>query len=239
MMPTSHTSTDLESSAHPMAEFRNVSKRFVAGSVIVTALDNVNLQISRGEYTVLMGPSGSGKSSLLQILGTLDRPSEGVYALEGQDIGGLSDTELARIRNQQFGFVFQSYNLFEELSAWENVALPLVYAGVGARSRRDRALHLLEAVGLTDRTTHLPTQLSGGQQQRVAIARALVADPTLILADEPTGNLSRRDGEEILTIFDRLNNDGVSIVMVTHDEWVGSQARRQIRLQDGRVITTV
>jgi putative ABC transport system ATP-binding protein len=224
------------SNTNPMIQLSAVSKRYLMGEVTITALENVSLAIERGEFVSIMGPSGSGKSSLLQILGALDTPTEGVYALEGHDISRLPDHELARIRNQNFGFIFQAYNLFGELNAVDNVALPLTYAGVKLRERRERALAQLEAVGLSNRMKHMPSQLSGGQQQRVAIARALVTDPTLVLADEPTGNLSQRDGDEILQILERLNTDGVSIVLVTHDPRVGALAKRTIGLEDGKVI---
>ncbi len=226
----------LEPSAPPMIRLTGVTKRYRMGSVIIGALLDVSLTVQRGEFVSIMGPSGSGKSSLLQILGALDAPTEGQYELEGTDIARVPDAELARIRNRSFGFVFQAYNLFSEMTALENVELPLIYAGVHGRARREAARAQLEAVGLGDRLTHLPGQLSGGQQQRVAIARALVSDPTLILGDEPTGNLSTRDGDEILAILARLNDGGVSIVLVTHDERVGALAKRRVRLEDGRIV---
>lgn len=219
----------------PMIQLEGISKRFLMGEVAVRALEDISITIQRGEFVSIMGPSGSGKSTLMQILGALDTPTEGIYALEGYDITRLKDRELAKIRNQHFGFVFQAYNLFPELSALENVELPLSYAGVKPRECRERAAAYLETVGLGSRLRHYPAQLSGGQQQRVAIARALVTDPTVVLADEPTGNLSRDGGDEILAIFEQLHREGVAIVMVTHDPRVGALAHRQIILEDGRV----
>lgn len=229
----SRTST---SAFTPMVELSNVSKRYALGNTIVTALDHLSLMVGRGEYVAIMGSSGSGKSTLLQILGALDQPTEGEYRLEGHDITGLGDKELARIRNKHFGFVFQAYNLFPELSALDNVELPLIYAGVGGRERRERARGRLEQMGLSARERHLPAQLSGGEQQRVAIARALVTNPTLLLADEPTGNLNVEASERIMTLLDKLHKDGTSVIVVTHDPAVGARAMRLITLSDGRII---
>ena len=219
----------------PMIRLEAVSKRYALGKVIVPALENISLEIRRGEFVSIMGPSGSGKSTLLQIVGALDQPTEGRYLLEGIDISRLKDAELARVRNTHFGFVFQAYNLFPELSALENVMVPLRYGRVPAREGRERALERLEQVGLAQRLKHFPGQLSGGEQQRVAIARALMMNPTLLLADEPTGNLSQEMGDDILGLFQNLHLEGSSIVMVTHDPRVGALAQRLIRIHDGRI----
>ena len=220
----------------PMVQLSHVSKRYALGDSIVTALEDVNLTVTRGEYVAIMGNSGSGKSTLLQILGALDQPTEGIYELEGHDITGLGDKEQARIRNKHFGFVFQAYNLFPELTALENVELPLMYAGVARRERRERAREQLEQMGLSQRERHLPAQLSGGEQQRVAIARALVTHPTLLLADEPTGNLNVEAGERIMALLSELHRGGTSLIVVTHDPAVGARAGRLITIQDGRVV---
>jgi putative ABC transport system ATP-binding protein len=222
-----------------MIELRNIEKRYDLGEVQVKALEDVSLYIERGEYVAVMGPSGSGKSTLLNILGILDIPTGGEYFLEGYDITRLPDREQARIRNKHFGFVFQSFNLFSELSALENVMLPMSYAGISSSKRRERAVQLLGNVGLSHRLHHLPTMLSGGEQQRVAIARALANQPSLILADEPTGNLPSDKGEEILQIIEDLNRQGVTIVMVTHNDEQGRRAHRRIDIMDGRLETDV
>jgi putative ABC transport system ATP-binding protein len=216
-----------------MIELKNIEKRYDLGEVQVKALEGVSLSIERGEYIAVMGPSGSGKSTLLNILGILDIPTGGSYFLEGYDITRLPDREQARIRNQHFGFVFQSFNLFSELSALENVMLPMSYAGVSTSVRRERAMELLANMGLSHRLYHLPTMLSGGEQQRVAIARALANQPSLILADEPTGNLPSDKGEDILEILEELNRQGVTIVMVTHNAEQGMRAHRRINIMDG------
>ena len=221
--------------AVPMVELVGVSKRYALGYTIVTALDDLSLTVGRGEYLAIMGSSGSGKSTLLQILGALDQPTEGEYYLEGHDITGLGDKEQARIRNRHFGFVFQAYNLFPELNALENVELPLTYAGVAKKERRERARARLEQMGLAHREGHQPAQLSGGEQQRVAIARALVTNPTLLLADEPTGNLNVEAGERIMALLSELHRGGTSLIVVTHDLTVGAQAERLITIRDGRI----
>jgi putative ABC transport system ATP-binding protein len=218
-----------------MISLQGIGKSYDLGVVKVSALESLSLSIQRGEYVAVMGPSGSGKSTLLNILGILERPTEGSYELEGYDITRLPDREQARIRNRHFGFVFQSFNLFSELSAMENVMLPMGYAGVRADERRRRAADLLERLGLSDRLHHLPSMMSGGEQQRVAIARALANQPDLILADEPTGNLPSEKGEQILAILEDLNRQGVTIVMVTHNDAQGGRAHRCIRLKDGRI----
>ena len=219
-----------------MIELKNVYKVYNMGDVDVPALDGVSLSVQRGEFVSIIGQSGSGKSTLLHLLGCLDTPTSGEYLLEGNSVKDLSDAELSRIRNKHFGFVFQSYNLLTDLSALENVEQPLVYAGVKAKERRERASAALAKVGLADRMRHLPTQLSGGQQQRVAIARALVTSPTLLLADEPTGNLNSEASEAILGILESLHREGMSVVMITHDPLVALRAKRQVSLQDGQIV---
>ncbi len=216
-----------------MIRLENIEKKYDLGQRTLSALDGISLEIGRGEYVSVMGPSGSGKSTLLNILGILDTPTGGTYHLEDYDITRLSDREQARIRNNHFGFVFQSFNLFPDLSAIENVMLPMTYAGKPFSERRNRAAELLDWLGLSDRLHHLPTMLSGGEQQRVAIARAFANEPDLILADEPTGNLPSDKGEEILRTLEKLNADGVTIVMVTHNEEQGMRARRRIHIHDG------
>lgn len=222
--------------AVPMARLEAVYKVYDMGEVDVAALDGIDLVLERGEFVAITGPSGSGKSTLLHLLGCLDSPTQGKYLLEGHDVAGLPDRELSRIRNRHFGFVFQAYNLLPELTARENVEHPLVYAGVAPKERRARARRWLERVGLADREDHLPSQLSGGQQQRVAIARALVGDPTMVLADEPTGNLNSEAGERVLELLRELHGEGTSIVMVTHDPHVAAAAEREVGLADGNVV---
>ena len=218
-----------------MITLENIEKKYDLGEMTVTALDKVSMKIEEGEYVAIMGPSGSGKSTLLNILGILDNPSGGSYMLEGHNITDLPDRERARIRNKHFGFVFQSFNLFPELSAMENVMLPMSYAGLAFTQRKNRASELLDWIGLGHRLHHLPTMMSGGEQQRVAIARALANEPDLILADEPTGNLPSEKGEEILQTLEDLNKQGVTIVMVTHNENQGERAQRVVRIQDGKI----
>jgi putative ABC transport system ATP-binding protein len=219
-----------------MITFDDIEKSYDLGAVQVHALDKVSFTIKQGEYVAIMGPSGSGKSTLLNILGILDSPTSGRYLLEDHDITSLPDKEQARIRNRHFGFVFQSFNLFPELSATENVMLPMSYAGVSYGRRRSRAAELLDRIGLGHRMHHLPTMMSGGEQQRVAIARALANEPDVLLADEPTGNLPSDKGEEILATLEDLNRQGVTIVMVTHNDDQGRRAGRVIRIQDGRML---
>ena len=219
-----------------MIRLVNIAKRYDLGAVQVTALDGVGLTIERGEYVSVMGPSGSGKSTLLHIVGLLDAASAGSYFLEEVEITRLPDREQARIRNRHFGFIFQSFNLFNELSALENVMLPMGYAGVNRSQRRRRADRLLEQVGLAERRYHLPAMLSGGEQQRVAVARSLALEPDLILADEPTGNLPSDRGSEIMALLEGLNRSGVTLVTVTHDDAMGRRARRRVRLLDGRIV---
>ena len=218
-----------------MIRLENIGKEYDLGEVKVSALQDITLTIERGEYVSVMGPSGSGKSTFLNVLGILDNPTSGTYLLEDYDITRLPDKEQARIRNQHFGFVFQSINLFSELSAIENVMLPMSYGGIPFHDRRKRAAELLDWLGLGNRLHHLPTMLSGGEQQRVAIARALANKPDLILADEPTGNLPTDKGEDILKTLEELNSQGVTIVMVTHDDDQGKRAHRQVFLRDGKL----
>jgi putative ABC transport system ATP-binding protein len=223
-------------SGRPVIATTRVTKTYRVGTVAVRALAGVSLRIERGEYVAIMGHSGSGKSTLMNILGCLDLPTRGRYLLDGVDVRGLDDSQLAWVRNRKIGFVFQSFNLIPRTGALENVELPLAYAGVSRRERRRRALETLRVVGLADRVGHMPSELSGGQQQRVAIARAIVTEPALILADEPTGNLDSRSTEEVLTIFDRLNAEGRTIVLITHEDHVAAHATRTVTLADGRVV---
>lgn len=215
---------------------RDIKKIYKMGGQELAALNGINLDIKRGEFAALMGPSGSGKSTLMNILGCLDRPTVGSYELEGKEVAHLSDDELAVMRNKHIGFVFQNFNLLSRISSLENVALPLVYAGVGASERRKRAEQVLEAVGLGDRAGHLPNELSGGQRQRVAIARALVNNPEIIMADEPTGNLDTKSTKEIMEIFQEMHGRGKTIILVTHEPEIAVCANRQLLVRDG-VIT--
>jgi putative ABC transport system ATP-binding protein len=224
----------------PIIELEDVHKVYQAGDVQVPALRGVSLQIRSGEFIGLVGASGSGKSTLMNLLGFLDHPTSGTYRFEGKDVGRLSRAERALLRNRKLGFVFQGFNLLKRHSAVENVELPLLYAGLSARKRRERALEVLNLVGLAHRADHHPTQLSGGQQQRVAIARALVNNPQVLLADEPTGNLDSHTGTEILTEFRRLNRTfGQTIVLVTHDPAIAAWARRLVTISDGLIASDV
>lgn len=215
---------------------RDIKKIYKMGGQELAALNGINLDIKRGEFAALMGPSGSGKSTLMNILGCLDRPTVGSYELEGKEVAHLSDDELAMMRNKHIGFVFQNFNLLSRISSLENVALPLVYAGVGGSERRKRAQQVLEAVGLGDRAEHMPNELSGGQRQRVAIARALVNNPEIIMADEPTGNLDTKSTKEIMEIFQEMHGRGKTIILVTHEPEIAVCANRQLLVRDG-VIT--
>jgi putative ABC transport system ATP-binding protein len=216
-------------------EIKNVTKVYQMGEVEVHALRGVSLQIKDGEFLTIMGPSGSGKSTLMNLLGCLDSPTEGTYTLHDRDVSRLTDTQLAHIRNQEIGFVFQQFNLLPRTSALRQVELPLIYGGVSPRERNRQARTALEAVGLGDRMGHKPDELSGGQQQRVAVARALVTQPSIIMADEPTGNLDTRSGEEVLAIFQRLNEQGITVIFVTHDPEIAEYSRRTILIRDGLI----
>jgi len=222
-----------------LISIRDLRKIYQMGDAEVRALDGVDLEVERGEYLAIMGPSGSGKSTLMNLIGCLDTPTSGEYVLNGQGVSGLDDSELARIRNREIGFVFQTFNLLPRATALANVELPLIYARMPAGKRRGLARQALEQVGLGDRVKHQPNELSGGQRQRVAVARALVNRPSILLADEPTGNLDSRTSTEIMALFDDLNRAGNTIVLVTHEEEIAAHAGRVIRLLDGRVVSDV
>lgn len=219
----------------PVAELHHVSKIYGSGDTLVRALDDLCLTVERGDYLAVMGTSGSGKSTAMNILGCLDRPSSGSYRLNGVPVESLDDDALADLRNRELGFVFQQFHLLPQISALDNVMLPMIYAGVPAEERRERARQALERVGLANRIDNRPNQLSGGQQQRVAVARAIINRPAMLLADEPTGALDSRTTEEVLAIFDDLNGQGITILLVTHEQEVGDRARRVVHFRDGRL----
>ena len=223
--------------ADPVIRIEGLHKSYETSAGLFPALKEVNLSIAAGEFVAIMGPSGSGKSTLMNILGCLDKPSAGRYVLDGRDVANLSKDELALLRNRAIGFVFQGYNLLQRMSLLDNIALPLIYCGVEREERQQRALELLAKVGLADKATSLPNKISGGQQQRVAIARALINRPRLILADEPTGNLDSQTSEEIMTLFEDLNREGITIVLVTHEEDIARHTKRKVRFFDGRIIS--
>ncbi|EIC2295824.1 ABC transporter ATP-binding protein [Vibrio cholerae] len=221
----------------PLVELQQICKHYTSGQNVVKALDGVDLTIRHGEFLAILGPSGSGKSTLMNVLGCLDKPTAGRYQLDGHPVDSLSTQQLAAIRNQKIGFVFQSFNLLEYASALDNVALPLVYAGVKAKDRRRRATELLTRVGLADRLDHKPNQLSGGQKQRVAIARALINQPKILLADEPTGALDSKSGAEIEALFNELHREGRTIIVVTHDNELAKRTKRIVTIRDGQVVS--
>ena len=220
-----------------LIEVSSLSRTYVLGENKIHALSDISLMISEGEFVSIMGPSGSGKSTFMNILGCLDKPSQGFYHLKGTDVGSLSRDELAVIRNKRIGFVFQGFNLLPRTSAIENVELPLLYNGVTSKQRREKALAALEIVGLTDRKDHHLNQLSGGQQQRLAIARAVVNDASIIMADEPTGNLDTKTSKEIMMLFEKLNSQGITLILVTHEADIAQYGRRLIRFLDGEIIS--
>lgn len=226
---------DLPRAAEPLLSLSGVGKTYASGALTVEALRDIDLTVVEGDYVAVMGPSGSGKSTLMHILGCLDVVTSGTYRLGGTDVSRMSERELATVRNQQIGFVFQSFNLLAGMSAWRNVELPLIYAGVGRAERKRRAVAALTRVGLADRVDHKPGELSGGQQQRVSVARALVTDPTLILADEPTGNLDSHSTEEVLGLFGELHDARRTIVLITHEQDVANHASRTAYIHDGRL----
>jgi putative ABC transport system ATP-binding protein len=220
-----------------MLEVTNLTKIYKTGDVEFTALKDINLKIEKGEFTAIMGASGSGKSTLMNILGCLDKMNSGKYILNGRDVSILSGDELAYIRNKEIGFVFQSFNLIPRISLLENVQIPMMYAGIPSKERKQRALYALEKVGLSDRVKHLPNEISGGQKQRAAIARAIVNSPAVLMADEPTGNLDSKSSEDIMKIFEDLNNEGSTIIMVTHENEIANHTNRIIRFRDGEIVS--
>jgi putative ABC transport system ATP-binding protein len=215
---------------------QNLERFYQMGAETIHALDGVTLDIERNEYTAIMGPSGSGKSTLMNVIGCLDTPTNGQYWLNGQLVSAMNDSQLARARNRDIGFVFQTFNLLSRMTALSNVEVPLIYSGIRRRERHEMARHALETVGLADRVHHRPLEMSGGQRQRVAIARALVTSPSILLADEPTGNLDSTTGDEIMKLFDQLQEAGNTLIVVTHEEYIANHARRTLRLSDGKVV---
>ena len=221
----------------PLISLQGIQKRYELGDQVVYALRDINLDIIKGEYVALMGPSGSGKSTLMNIIGCLDTPTAGTYNLNDKEVSRMSDNELSTIRNVEIGFVFQTFNLLARLTALDNVALPLVYAGIGKKERIERATIALQDVGLGDRMNHKPNELSGGQRQRVAVARALINNPSILLADEPTGNLDTKTSKEIMALFDEIHQKGNTIILVTHEEDIARHAKRMVRVRDGVIET--
>ena len=220
----------------PVIRLKNLERFYQMGEETIHALDSVSLDIGRNEYAAIMGPSGSGKSTLMNVIGCLDSPTNGQYWLNGQLVSKMNDRQLARARNREIGFVFQTFNLLSRMTALSNVEVPLIYAGLRRKDRHEKAKHALETVGLADRMRHRPSEMSGGQRQRVAIARALVTDPSILLADEPTGNLDSNTGDEIMILFDQLQAAGNTLIVVTHEEYIANHAKRRIRLSDGKVV---
>ena len=233
MSATATTTPPAGTSESAVIELERVTKVYRTGSIAVAALRGVSLSISSGEYVAIIGPSGSGKSTLMHILGCLDTPSSGQYHLAGENVGGMTEAALAEVRNRRIGFVFQQFNLLSSMTAWQNVELPLVYAGVSRTERKERAMDALAKVGLAGRVQHRPGELSGGQQQRVAVARALVTEPDLILADEPTGNLDSVSAADVLRLMDELHDSGRTLVLITHDTEVASASERVLGIRDG------
>ncbi len=223
-------------STNTVIRLQNLERYYQMGEETIHALDGVSLDIERNEYTAIMGPSGSGKSTLMNVIGCLDSPTRGQYWLNGQLVSAMNDSQLARARNRDIGFVFQTFNLLSRMTALSNVEVPLIYSGIRRKERHEKARHALETVGLADRMHHRPSELSGGQRQRVAIARALVTNPSILLADEPTGNLDSNTGDEIMTLFDQLQEAGNTLIVVTHEEYIADHARRTLRLSDGKVV---
>ena len=221
---------------HPLIELKNIYKVYQMGDTEVRASDGINLKIYQGEFVSIVGKSGSGKSTIMNIIGALDVPTSGEYILNGQDVSGMEDDELAEIRNKTIGFIFQQYNLIQNLTVLENVELPLIYQGIDPIDRRELAIQALTRVGLADRAQHKPTQMSGGQQQRVAIARAISTHPPIIMADEPTGALDSRTGHEVLGFLQQLNKEGSTVILITHDNGIAATARRIVRIADGKII---
>lgn len=220
-----------------VVEVKDVIKKYITGEIDFTALKGVSLQISEGEFTAIMGPSGSGKSTFMNILGCLDKMNSGTYILNSKDVSNLSSKELSFVRNKEIGFVFQAFNLLPRMTILENVELPMVYAGVPKKIRREKALDALEKVGLAERVKHKPNEISGGQKQRVAIARAIVNNPAVLMADEPTGNLDTKSSIEIMKIFQNLNNEGVTVIMVTHEPDIAQHCKRVVRFKDGEIVS--
>lgn len=224
-------------STKAVIRLQNLERFYRMGDETIHALDGVSLDIERNEYAAIMGPSGSGKSTLMNVIGCLDSPTNGHYWLNGQLVSAMNDRQLARARNKEIGFVFQTFNLLSRMTALSNVEVPLIYAGIRRRQRHEKAMHALETVGLADRMHHRPSEMSGGQRQRVAIARALVTEPSILLADEPTGNLDSNTGDEIMNLFDQLQKAGNTLIVVTHEEYIANHAKRTLRLSDGKVVS--